>query len=39
MDFEMPALYDKYIQRIKEFLTEKGWTEKEILDFIDYLTK
>ena len=39
MDFDVPALNDKHIQRLREFLLAKGWTEKEILDFIIYITK
>ena len=36
---EMPALNDKHVQRIMDFLKNLGWSEKEILDFIDYITK
>ena len=39
MEKEMPALNDKHIQRLKEYLLAKGWTEKEIFDLLDYLTK
>ena len=39
MEFELPALNDKHIQRIREYLESLGWTEKQILDFITYITK
>ena len=39
MDFEMPSLSDKHIQRLKEYLLSIGWTKKQILDLIDYIAK
>ena len=35
----METLSDKAFQRIREYLLALGWTEKQILDFIDYITK
>ena len=37
MDYE--NLSDKHIQRLIEFLTQAGWTDKQILDLISYMTK
>ena len=39
MDFDISSINDKHIQRLKEFLLAKGWSEKEIFELIDYLTK
>ncbi len=39
MDFEVPSLSDKHIQRLKEYLLSIGWNEKQIFDLIDYITK
>lgn len=32
-------LSDKNIQRITEYLERAGWTDKQILDLISYITK
>ena len=36
---EMPALNDKHLQRIIEYLQSIGWTEEKILAFIAYITQ
>ena len=36
---EMPALNDKHIQRIIEYLRSMNWTEEKILEFIAYITQ
>ena len=36
---ENVSLSDKAIQRLMEYLTDKGWTPSELLALIDYLTK
>lgn len=36
---ENVSLSDKAIQRLIEFLSRAGWTDKQILDLINYLTK
>lgn len=36
---EEMSLSDKAIQRLREYLLEKGWTAEEILDLLDYITK
>ena len=33
------SLNDKAIQRLIEYLRKIGWTEAEILNLIDYITK
>ena len=33
------SLSDKAIQRLIEFLAQAGWTDKQILDLITYVTK
>ena len=35
----MPALNDKHIQRISEYLKTLGWTDSDILRFIEYITQ
>ena len=37
MDYE--NLSDKHIQRLMHFLAQAGWTDKQILDLISYMTK
>lgn len=39
MEYEMPALNDKHTQRLIKYLTNLGWTQAQIFDLIDYLTK
>lgn len=34
---DMPALNDKHTQRIIEYLRKLGWSDAEILRFIDYI--
>lgn len=36
---ENVSLSDKAIQRLVEFLSHAGWTDKQILDLITYVTK
>ena len=36
---ENVSLSDKAIQRLLEFLSSAGWTDKQILDLINYITK
>lgn len=36
---ENVSLSDKAIQRLFEFLSRAGWTDKQILDLITYVTK
>lgn len=36
---ENVSLSDKAIQRLIEFLSRAGWTDAQILDLINYLTK
>lgn len=36
---EMPALNDKHLQRIIEYLRSNEWTEEKILAFIQYITE
>lgn len=36
---EETGLADKTVQRLREYLLEKGWTAEEILDLLDYITK
>lgn len=36
MDEEMQ---DKMLERIIEYLTTKGWTDKEIIEMLTYLAK
>lgn len=36
---ENVSLSDKAIQRLIEFLSRAGWTDKQILDLITYVTK
>ena len=36
---DMPTLNDIHTQRIMEYLTGKGWSKAEILDFINFITQ
>ena len=36
---ENVSLSDKAIQRLIEFLSRAGWTDKQILDLIRYITE
>ena len=36
---EMPTLNDKHIQRIFEYFRKLHWSDADIAQFIDYLTK
>lgn len=39
MQFEMPAISDKHIQKIFEYLRSLKWTDEQIAQFIDYISK
>ena len=36
---EKMALTDKHIQRIMEYLKQIGWSDTDIITFIDYITQ
>ncbi len=35
----MPCLNDKHIQKIISYLTDLGWSEEDILRFIEFITQ
>lgn len=36
---DFTGLSDKTVQRLREYLLDKGWTADQILDLLDYITK
>lgn len=36
---DVESLSDKAIQRLGEYLSERGWSAEQILDLLDYITR
>lgn len=36
---DVESLSDKAIQRLKDFLLNRGWSAEQILDLLDYITR